>query len=209
VSDDATAGSSKQAARPEGRRGLCDAQAVRTSPKQDRKVEMSDSQTNERVTGGLVGKVAGKAKELAGELTDREDLAREGRLQQAQTEAQLDAQRAAADARQAEQEAELEREKAETRAERLELEAEVEKRRRAERAEVDREQAEDLAETRAEQEIQQASAERIAEERAAEAQVEHGEARAEQKDEEALRMEQQARQAERKADALDPEEDNQ
>ena len=49
----------------------------------------------EDTTGGLVGKVAGKVKEAAGEALDRDALAREGRLQQAHVETQEDASRQA------------------------------------------------------------------------------------------------------------------
>ena len=48
---------------------------------------MTEPETDERTSGGLAGKAAGKAKELAGEATRNDDLAREGRLQQAQGEA--------------------------------------------------------------------------------------------------------------------------
>ena len=54
---------------------------------------MTEPETDERTTGGLAGKVVGKAKELAGELTNNEDLGREGRLQQAQGEAAIEAAR--------------------------------------------------------------------------------------------------------------------
>ena len=53
----------------------------------------------EKTSGGLVGKVAGKAKELAGSLSDKDDLAREGRLQEAQADAALEAARRAEHAR--------------------------------------------------------------------------------------------------------------
>jgi uncharacterized protein YjbJ (UPF0337 family) len=51
------------------------------------------------VTGGVIGKIAGRLKETAGEALGRDDLAREGRLQQAgsdaeRAEAQADQQRA-------------------------------------------------------------------------------------------------------------------
>ncbi len=58
---------------------------------------MTDPDT-QRTAGGVLGRVAGKAKELSGELTGNEDLAREGRLQQAQADADERARREAAEA---------------------------------------------------------------------------------------------------------------
>ncbi len=71
---------------------------------------MSDKETSERTAGGLVGALAGKAKEAAGSLVGNDELAREGRLQQAQVEAESEASRQAADAQQRESEADLEAE---------------------------------------------------------------------------------------------------
>ena len=42
---------------------------------------------DERTAGGLIGRAAGKLKEVVGERAGRDDLAREGRLQQAQADA--------------------------------------------------------------------------------------------------------------------------
>src|SRR5690349_2101482 len=99
---------------------------------------MTESDTDERTTGGLAGKAIGKAKEFAGELTNNDDLAREGRLQQAGADASIDAAEARTEAQQAEAEAQLEAEKAQTAEERARLEAEVEERRAEERAETAR-----------------------------------------------------------------------
>ncbi len=52
---------------------------------------------NERTAGGVVGKLAGKAKATAGDVLGREDLAREGRLQEAQSDAEVEAERELAD----------------------------------------------------------------------------------------------------------------
>jgi len=60
---------------------------------------LTDRDTTERTTSGVVGKGIGKLKEVAGSVTDRDDLAREGRLQQAQSDADLEAQAAAREAR--------------------------------------------------------------------------------------------------------------
>jgi uncharacterized protein YjbJ (UPF0337 family) len=93
--------------------------------------------TEQEVTaGGTLGKLAGRAKELAGTVLGREDLHREGKLQQVQSEAENDAVTLAAEARQKGEEAELEQDKAGAAAERrqVEIEAtEIESEERAER----------------------------------------------------------------------------
>ena len=76
--------------------------------------------TPERTTGGLIGKLAGKAKEVAADLTRNDELAREGRLQQAQAEAEVEARREQAEAEQRLNEAKLEEDRAETDREREE-----------------------------------------------------------------------------------------
>ena len=62
----------------------------------------------EETAGGLLGKVAGKAKEVAGSAVGNDELAREGRLQQAQSDAEIEARREEAEARQREHEADVE-----------------------------------------------------------------------------------------------------
>jgi uncharacterized protein YjbJ (UPF0337 family) len=79
----------------------------------------------ESTIGGPLGKLAGKAKEAAGSVLGREDLQREGKLQQVQAEAEAEAAKVAAAAEQKEREAELKAEKAETEAERREVELEA------------------------------------------------------------------------------------
>src|SRR3981081_4328639 len=96
----------------------------------------------ERTSGGLVGRGAGKAKELAGSLTDRDDLAREGRLQQSQADAQAEANRRAAEARQRDDEAQLAQQKTETELERQRLQNEVAAQRREDQIEQSRREAE-------------------------------------------------------------------
>src|SRR3954453_5465156 len=98
---------------------------------------MTESQN---VAGGRTGKLAGKAKEVAGDLLGQENLAREGRLQQAGSEAEAEAA-----ARRAE--AEREKEKAETRAEGDQAELEA----RELRAELTAEQQEKAGEAQREQ----------------------------------------------------------
>src|SRR5205814_3681406 len=107
-----------------------------------RRRSLTQHQSTERTAGGVVGKVVGKAKELAGEATGREDLAREGRLQQAQSDAERDARGSAGDARRREAEAHLREEQAETDIERRSLENEVAAQQRELRIEQDRHAAE-------------------------------------------------------------------
>src|SRR3954463_14288279 len=99
----------------------------------------------ETTAGGMVGKLAGKAKAAAGSLTGNDDLAREGRLQEAQSEAEITARKEEAEAQQARAEAELEAERAETKAERDELRNELTEQEREEQAERDRQAAEQQA----------------------------------------------------------------
>ncbi len=83
------------------------------------------SKDQEETAGGIAGKIAGKVKEMAGAATGDGDLAREGRLQQAQSETEAEAARDAAEAKQREAEAKLEADKAENEVERARLESEV------------------------------------------------------------------------------------
>jgi uncharacterized protein YjbJ (UPF0337 family) len=62
----------------------------------------------EATAGGTIGKLTGRVKELAGTVLGRDDLHREGKLQQVQSEAEKDAATLAAEAKQKEGEAELE-----------------------------------------------------------------------------------------------------
>ena len=71
---------------------------------------MTDPKTTERTSRGIAGKAAGKAKELAGEALRNEELAREGRLQQSQGDADVKAAKARAEAKQRKEEADLEEE---------------------------------------------------------------------------------------------------
>jgi uncharacterized protein YjbJ (UPF0337 family) len=96
-------------------------------------------------SGGAIGKLTGRAKELAGSVLGRDDLHREGKLQQVQSEAEKDAARLAAEAKQKDGEAELEQEKAGTAAERRQVELEAGKIEAEERAE--RKLAEERRET--------------------------------------------------------------
>ena len=79
----------------------------------------------EATAGGTLGKLAGRAKELAGTVLGRDDLHREGSLQQVQSEAEQDVEALAAEAKQREGEAKLEQEKAGAAAERRQVELEA------------------------------------------------------------------------------------
>ena len=67
---------------------------------------MNDPENTEQTAGGPLGKLAGRVKEAAGSALGKEDLAREGRLPQAQVDAEAAAAREAEEARQREAEAE-------------------------------------------------------------------------------------------------------
>src|SRR5438094_385976 len=75
---------------------------------------MTHNEETEPTAGGALGKLAGKAKEVAGEMFGDRDLAREGRLQDSAADAELDARRKDAEAQ---VKAENAREEAEKRAE--------------------------------------------------------------------------------------------
>ena len=91
------------------------------------KNDLTDQENPKQTAGGLVGKVAGKAKEAAGSLVGNGDLAREGRLQQAQADAEASAERRDADAQQRDAEARLKADKTETEIERRRLQNEIER----------------------------------------------------------------------------------
>src|SRR4051794_33947083 len=93
---------------------------------------------DERTAGGLAGRVAGKAKEAVGSALGNDEVAREGRLQQAAADAERDAHDARTEAEQAQSEAELAERRAANEKERLELENELETEQREEAAERDR-----------------------------------------------------------------------
>jgi uncharacterized protein YjbJ (UPF0337 family) len=170
------------------------------------RTQMTSPDKPERTSGGIVGKLAGRAKEAAGAVLNDEELSREGRLQQTQVDVETEAKERAAEAQQREAEAELEQEKAETEAERARLENELREKEREEAAEADRRKAESLAEQRSAEEIAAAEQEKASEESQARTiEIEAERARAEEK-RAALRLDQEARQAEATADAIDPKE---
>jgi uncharacterized protein YjbJ (UPF0337 family) len=169
--------------------------------------DLTDKEKTERTTGGVVGRLTGKAKEAAGTLVGNDDLAREGRLQQAQADAETQAARHAEDAEQRRQEADLAQARAETELERERLQNELATEKREDRIEHDRRQAEREAQAEAQRARAAAEQDREAQESAAmSAQREAERERvAAAKDE--ISLEQRARQADAIADALDPKED--
>jgi len=54
--------------------------------------------SSEETAGGALGRIAGKAKEVAGKVTGRDDLHREGQAQQDKADAQRDAAKKEAEA---------------------------------------------------------------------------------------------------------------
>jgi uncharacterized protein YjbJ (UPF0337 family) len=162
---------------------------------------LTDQENSERTSGGFVGKLAGKAKEAAGSLLGNDDLAREGRLQEAQVEAEADAERSAGEAKQRADEAALKQEMDETELERQRLQNEVATREREHQIERDRQEAE--REARAEGQRKQADAERHREvqESIAESAAQRAERERLDTAKEEIRLEQQAREAEASATA--------
>jgi uncharacterized protein YjbJ (UPF0337 family) len=167
---------------------------------------MTDQENPERTAGGLVGAIAGRAKEAIGAVTGNDELTREGRLQQAQVDAQAEASRQAEAAQQRKAEADLESEKAETEIERQRLESEVAQHEREERIETDRAAAEMEAEVEAKRAALAAEIERQAREAAASSDEQRAESERIAAAQEAIRLEQEARQAERIAEVIDPKE---
>src|SRR5688572_25712445 len=107
----------------------------------------------ETTSGGVVGKVVGTAKEKLGSATGNDDLAREGRLQQAAVDAENEADLE-------EREAEISERTAEVEANRLDVEAE--RRRLAVELEADeREAAIEAEKARAEAQIDAATADEL------------------------------------------------
>src|SRR3546814_7355625 len=102
---------------------------------------MSES-TSDLPEGGTFDRLKAKAKQVAGEVLDRGDLAAEGRLEEASIERADEAREQVAEAERAETEAELETRLAENEIEAERLESEVEEQRRREQIERDEARAE-------------------------------------------------------------------
>lgn len=167
---------------------------------------MTNPETPQPTRGGLAGKLAGRAKEMAGSVIGNQDLAREGRLQQAQVEAEADAQIAAERAKQAEAEAELQTERTENEIERERLENEIAAREREDAIERDRVAAEQAAQVEAGREKAATSAKERLQERGADLAERAAEAERIAAAQQAARLERQANDAKATADAIDPEE---
>lgn len=156
--------------------------------------------------GGLLGKLAGKAKEAAASVTGDEALAREGRLQQASVDADADAAREVDDAERVVTATQLDEERAQNELERQRLRAEVVTSEREAGAEADRVVAEQRAEQHAASELVGADAQK----RSTDAAADEAAARVEReriaREQDAARLQEEALRAERRASAIDPEE---
>jgi uncharacterized protein YjbJ (UPF0337 family) len=141
----------------------------------------------QRTIGGLAGKAVGKVKEALGQATDSDELEREGRLQQAQARAGLEA---------------------EVRAERDRLANQVATEQREAQIEGDRAATEHRADARAANERSAADAEQAREREQADRSVSAAEDSRVRAAQEANRLEREAHEAERRADALDPTEED-
>jgi uncharacterized protein YjbJ (UPF0337 family) len=169
---------------------------------------VSERDSGERTTGGLVGKAVGKAKEVLGGATDNDELAREGRLQQVQSEAGLEAEQTAEQARDREARGALEERSAEAGAERDQLRAEAEAQEREEQIDRDREVAQERAASQAAKERAGADAQLQNETRQANDSVRDAEQERIAAAEQLNRLEREAHEAERRARNLDPTEES-
>jgi uncharacterized protein YjbJ (UPF0337 family) len=133
-------------------------------------------QTQERTSGGLLGKVVGRAKQLAGSALGNPSLDREGRLQQVRVEAEKEAIEHGQRADEMDAEAKLTIAKAETETERREVEQELAQLSDEERIERERQQNKRQAKAAQVEELREATA-----------------------------LEREANRAERAAEAVDPE----
>ena len=101
---------------------------------------MQDPQS-ERTAGGTAGKLIGRLKAAFGSSAGRAGLEREGHLQEAAADAELDARTSAQQASVRERRAQVQRERTETELERQRLENEVSAQERAQQVEEDRRDA--------------------------------------------------------------------
>src|SRR5215210_2838314 len=103
---------------------------------------VTNPDTPEQTAGGPLGKIAGQVKEAAGSAIGDDELAREGRLQQAQADAEQQARREAEKAEQRQDEAAVEAARAENDLERERLQNELAAQEREAAIERDRREAE-------------------------------------------------------------------
>jgi uncharacterized protein YjbJ (UPF0337 family) len=166
---------------------------------------VTNPETPERTRGGVAGRLAGRFKEVAGSMLGHDDLAREGRLQQAQVEAEADAKVAATRADQAEAEAELVAARTENELERERLENELDARERQELIARERRIAERAADAVARREVAEADARGRLQERGADLAERAAEAERLATAHAASELERRAAVAEGTADEIDPE----
>lgn len=167
---------------------------------------MTNPEIPERTAGGLAGKLAGRMKQAAGSVLGNENLAREGRLQQAQVEAEADAAVAGQHAEQAEEAAAIEAERTENAIERERLKNEIAAREREDQIERDRREAQLAAEAAARRDKADATAKEQIHERGADIAENAAQAERIAAAKASARLEQEARAAKATADAIDPEE---
>ena len=166
---------------------------------------VSDPETPETTTGGALGKVVGKAKEMVGKAIGEDDLAREGRLQQAQGEAEAVAQRHSAQAKLSEVEQRVEAEKRENALERERLQTEIASSEREKELDRERQRAEQETDRRARESAAAIEQNRRAEESVAAATERRAAADRAADEQDVARLEREARLADARADLVDPE----
>ena len=164
--------------------------------------------SGEEIAGGVLGKLAGRAKQLAGAGLGRDDLQREGRLQEVQAEADREAADLAAKAERKQEQADLKAERAETEAERHQVEQEAREIEAEEATERRLAQGRLHAERPAEAEAGAAERERQAREGRAEAERRQAADEKAEASREADELKRKARRAEEAAAAIDPKEES-
>ena len=168
---------------------------------------MTNANRSEDTAGGPVGKLVGKAKAALGSVAGNEELAREGRLQEAQTDAEAEAARRAREAEQHEAQAELEAARNENTEKRERLRAELAEREQAAAAARDRERAQRDAAVHARRQATSAEADRRREQHGADAVDDAAESLGRAEGQDAARLEMEARRAELQADEIERKED--
>jgi uncharacterized protein YjbJ (UPF0337 family) len=162
---------------------------------------------NERTTGGLIGKAIGKAKAAIGDLRGDHELAREGRLQQAQSDLERDARETAARASRKEAAADTRRQEAENDRERASLETAIADDDKRRRVEQDRETEQRDAEMRTAHRKAEIGTQREAEHDAADSEEHRADRAQVAAAEHAVALQREAHRADQHADEIDPEEE--
>lgn len=166
---------------------------------------MSDPDSPETTAGGVIGQIVGKAKSAVGSLLGKDDLEREGNLQQAQAEAEVDARREEQAAELRRHEAAVSEQLADAVAERERLLVEIESEDRKEHIDETAARRESEIALSANQQKAAIEQRESLELRAADATEEAAVHRKAAQVAEAARLEQAAAHAERAADTIDPE----